>query len=445
MSGDTRSGLEALAAALSRAGLSLPETPMDTVTATLGALQALALRGLSREPTPLPVPSSELERIDLCLLLAQGLAHVDLRALPFAILALHAALDAGESERLQRASAVFVVSTVGHVPNPLTGPALTLCRELTSELETPYARALLHAAEAEMALSRGGFLAAEANFERAERILLESCVGATRELAVVRDMAVFIQYAHKGDFRTQLARTRRWMQEAEETQDQFHTSMLRVAHAIAWVAHDRPEHARSELDRAEAEWTGSAGILVVVATLYRDIVARYTGTDCTAPDARALILASPAAQTPFLAGYVALHAIWSSLRTVARSGSAAAEELQIARESLRHLRSLGLDIWLGVADALEANLDYLYDARQQALHRLEESEQTFRRLHMLCFAACARKRRGQFVQGELGDRLQLEADVELQHLGIVDVERWSQAYWSIFDAATVQLVTQVSA
>ena len=445
MSGDTRAGLEALGPAIAAAGLGLPESPAATVGATIEALQALAVRGMDWRDSDSLVEVEELERIDLCLLLAQGLAHVDLRALPFAIQALHLALDAGEGERLQLACAVFVISTVSHVPNPLTGPALDLCRRLTRSLATPYARALLLDAEAETALSQGQFLAAEADFERSERILLESCVGATRELAVVRDMAVFIQYAHKGDFRTQVARTQRWQREAEETQDQFHTSMLRVAHAIVWIAHDRPDQARSELDRAEAEWAGPAGILAVVATLYRDIADRYTNSDRPGQESRAELLASPAAQTPFLAGYVELHTVWQALGAVARKGSGAVTELSIARESLAKLRSFGLEVWLGVADALEANLDYLRGERETALQRLEESEQTFRRLHMLCLAACARKRRGQFMHAELGVRLQLEADTQLQQLGIVDVERWSRAYWSVFDANAAQLLTYVSA
>jgi hypothetical protein len=48
------------------------------------------------------------------------------------------------------------------------------------------------------------------------------------------------------------------------------------------------------------------------------------------------------------------------------------------------------------------------------------------------------------MHAELGARLQLEADTQLQQLGIVDVERWSQAYWSVFDANTSQLLTYVS-
>jgi hypothetical protein len=238
-----------------------------------------------------------------------------------------------------------------------------------------------------------------------------------------------------------VARTQRWLREAEETQDKFHTSMLRVAHAIVWIAHDQPEQARSELDRAEAEWTGPAGILAVVATLYRDIVDRYTHRDRPAQALRAEILASPSAQTPFLAGYVELHSIWHAIGTVARNGAGAVAELLRAREALSRLRGFGLEIWLGVADALEANLDYLQGERETALQRLEESEQTFRRLHMLCLAACARKRRGQFMHAELGIRLQLEADTQLQQLGIVDVERWSRAYWSVFEPDAVQLLT----
>ena len=45
------------------------------------------------------------------------------------------------------------------------------------------------------------------------------------------------------------------------------------------------------------------------------------------------------------------------------------------------------------------------------------------------------------MHAELGMRLQLEADTQLQQLGIVDVERWSRAYWSVFEPDAVQLLT----
>ena len=91
--------------------------------------------GVGRPP---PTPDA-LARIDLLLDLALGLAHVDLRALPFACQAFHAALDAGEPLRLHRAAALFIVNTVEYVPTPLVRPTLELCRRLTEQIGEPYA------------------------------------------------------------------------------------------------------------------------------------------------------------------------------------------------------------------------------------------------------------------------------------------------------------------
>jgi serine/threonine protein kinase len=437
LSGHVRAGLELLAPALARAQLDEVLDLGQLLPATGAALGALMARGLTAPARPV-VDDELLARIDLCLVLAQGLAHLDLRAVAFACHGLRLAVEADEPRRLQRACALFVINSVGSVPNALTGPALERCRLLTLASREPYARALLHAAEAEVAHFEGRFLAAEGSFERAERILVDSCVGATRELATVRDVAAFIQYAQKGDFRTQLERTQRWLVEADAAQDLFHASMLRVAHAIVWIAQDDPRRARAELARAQAEWTGAAGVLEVAATLYSDVADRYEGReelDQEAAQARAAALQSPAAQTPFLGGYLTFQVVWRDLRALA-SRRAGPEIAAVTRTSIEGLRSVGLDMWRAVADALEANLDWLAGQRDRAVERLEQSEQTFRRLHMLCLAACARKRRGQLTRAELGQRLQGEADAELRTLGVLEPDRWARAYWSMFDAAT---------
>jgi hypothetical protein len=220
--------------------------------------------------------------------------------------------------------------------------------------------------------------------------------------------------------------------------------MLRVAHAIVWIAHDQPQWARAELHRAQADWTGAAGVLEVAAALYHDIIDRYEEKDVTPGQAdpmRSSLLRSPAAQTPFLSGYLGLQSAWGALRAIS-DGRAGQEQAAAVRKIVAELRDLGLAIWLAVADALEANLDYLGGERERALRGLDQAEQKFRRLHMLCLAACARKRRGQFMVGELGTRLEDEADTELRALGVVSPERWTRAYWSMFDTAKAQLRTE---
>jgi serine/threonine protein kinase len=437
--GDVTRGLQVLLPALARAGVDLP-LELGAITAATGAaLEALGARGLAPAPfAGAPAPDARM-KVDLLLDLALGLAHVDLRALPFACQALLEALELGEPQRLQRASALFVINTVEYVPTPLLAPALALCRELTGPGAGPLARALLEAALAENAHFEGDFLSAEAAFERAERTVLESGVKASRELATIRDLAVFVQYAHKGDFRTQLDRTQHWLAQAEAAQDVFHAGMLRVAHAIVWIARDDTARARSELRRAQTESIGTAGVLEVAVALYYDIIDRYEGDDealAASGEDRSELLRSPAARTPFLSGYLGLHAAWRALRALGAGQPPPAAGRPVS-EIIDHLRGLRMGIWSAVADALEGNLQFLHGQREAALRALEQGEQTFRRLHMLCLAACVRKRRGQFVDGDLGARLEAEADAELVALGVADIPRWTAAYWSMFDARAV--------
>jgi serine/threonine protein kinase len=443
-SGDVRRGLEALQPALSRAGLRVPTSLEETIAATTKAMGAIASGGLAaRQPEGTPSQES-LDRVELCLVLSQGLAHIDLRVLPFACEGLLAALEAGDACCLQRAAALFVINSVEYLPNPLVAPVLALCRRLTEADPTPYARASLDAAIAENAHFEGDFLEAEAAFERAERALLDSCPEATRELATVRDLAVFVQYAQKGDFATQLDRTQRWLAEADAAQDVYHASMLRVAHAIVWIAHDQPARARAELRRAQEEWLGEAGVLEVGAALYHDIIDRYEEKDLASDhetSARSALLRSPAADTPFLGGYLRLQQAWKELRALAAGTSDARAGAALVTEIVSGLRANGLTIWSAVADVLEANLAFLNGDREPAVRGLDSAETKFKRAGMACLAACARRRRGEFLEGELGSRLRAEADAELHRLGVANIERWTRAYWSMFDAEAARART----
>ena len=442
LSGDIPAGLNVLAPTLRTAAVDLPIDVAEGVRAAQRAVSILAVRGF-RPSSEGPAPTSaQLEHIDLLLLLSRGLAIVDVRALPLACSALHAALDAGEPRRIMQACAVFVIAAAGHVPESLIDAPLALCERLTATTSDPYARAILGAAQAQRANFKGDFLAAESGFERSERILLESCVGATRELAMVRDMAVFIQYAHKGDFRTQIDRTQRWLAEANALKDTFHTSMLRVAHAIVWIAHDQPGRARAELRRAEREGSLVGGTLDAVVALYDDIAERYEACEgARERGPRDEILRGNAEHTPFLSGYLLLDDAWWAMRDVARGRGADGRDIPAWIAKLRRFEA---DVWTAVADALEANWVHLRGDREGALRLAEASEQGFCRLHMLCLAACARKRRGQFVAGALGARLEDEADADLRRLGVVDVERWTRAYWSMYWVAAVSMPTRDS-
>jgi serine/threonine protein kinase len=432
-SGNLGRGLEVLTAALSSHGLAISEHPFAALAQGLEMLQGLVVRGLDYQArAELECAADALDRVDLCLSLGQGLTYVDLRFLVFLLDGLRLALEAGEPARLQRALALFVAGTASHLPNPLVQPALELCRRLTETSGDAYARVLLLLAEAELAHFEGDFLSAELACERAERVLLDSCPDASRELADVRTRYVLVQYSQKGDYKSIFARSTAWLADAETRQDRFYANWLRAAHALAWVARDRPEWARAELERAEADWPGGSGVFEVAVALYLDVVDRYEGRTAEnrmPAQGRKSVLESPASQTPFLAGYLWLHRAWCALRALARGGTERAE----VAEAVRQLRALGLSSWRGCADALEANLAFLEGRRESAISLLEAAERTLRQLNLLSLAACARKRRGELAAGSLGTRLVSEGNAQLEELGVVAPDRFAAAYFAPFE------------
>jgi serine/threonine protein kinase/tetratricopeptide (TPR) repeat protein len=440
LSGDIDAGLRALAPLLDEHGVALPRGLDEILTRGGRELELLSARGLA--PAARGADAHTLQRCELLLTLAHALAHCDIRGIPLAFEALRAALDLPDTRQLQRALAVFVISTAPHMHTSLIEPALALCAQLTPGLGA-YAQAMLHAAEAEHAHFTGQFLSAESSFESAERLLVESCVGATRELSTVRNGSVFMQYAHKGDFASRVPQTVEWLRDAEAREDVFHTSMLRMSHAIVWVAHDEPDRARRELVRAEADWSGADGLFEVAAVLYHDIVDRYAGRDdahlfpC---QGRRHVLEGPAVNTSFLGGYIELHRAWGSLRALAR-GQRSHGEQAMAERAIAKMRSLGEGIWEAVHLAFEANLLCLQRELPAALSALERSEHAFRRANMLCLAATARHRRGELSSGAFGNEIMRSAHSELRALGVAQPLKWCRAYFSPFPAEEARDMT----
>jgi len=446
LAGRVETGLELLEPVLKHAGLALDSSAGEAIATGLTAFARLMQRGLSPlERSELPDPA-ELERVDLCLCIANGLALIDLRGLPFAVLGLELALELSDTARLQKTSAAFVTLTAGLFFNPLIEPALALCQKLTGQLGTPYACALLHQAEGEAAHFGGRFLVAEAAFERVERILLESCVGANRELAAVRNGTALIEYAQKGDFRSQLARTLTWQTDAEARQDTFHENVLRVAHSIVWIAQDNPDRARAELARAQEHWCEGAGAYELGMLEFWDIIDRYEGDDSAhlhPLQGRTDLIESPAANSPFLGGYIHLQRAWGAIRALSRAQHDPTERAR-AEQAIEALRTLGPEVWQGVANAYEANLAYLGGQRELALALLERAERSFRRLHARCLAACVRMRHGELAGGSFGARLTREATEELTALGVARPDRWSRAYFSLYEPDQLGALTHVT-
>jgi hypothetical protein len=115
-----------------------------------------------------------------------------------------------------------------------------------------------------------------------------------------------------------------------------------------------------------------------------------------------------------------------------------------AELAVTRLRSLDIPSWTGVADAMAGNLELLDGKRGTASDLFERASAGFIEAHMSALAACARRRRGEIVGGELGNRWVSEADVDLQHLGVHSPERFARTYFAPFSILELEATAQVS-
>jgi eukaryotic-like serine/threonine-protein kinase len=137
--GQIEEGLARLAPLLEELGLELAPDANAAIAAGFEAFGKLVEQGIAPTLSLRTAPPTlvELERLELSLALANGLALIDMRGIPFAITALSAALALSDPALLHRACATFVSLTAGLFFNPLIEPALGLCRHLTYQLGTP--------------------------------------------------------------------------------------------------------------------------------------------------------------------------------------------------------------------------------------------------------------------------------------------------------------------
>jgi hypothetical protein len=441
LSGELDRGLTILEGTLADNGLSLPLSAGIAVGEGLVALQALLKRGLVPAEQPNP-DASEQERVALCLFMARCLLHIDLRGLPFAIRGLQLALDLGQPVLLQEALVTFVMVTAGHLPNMLVEPAFEQCKVLTeARANDGYAQAIYFMALAEIEHFRGDYTSAQLACEHAEQALLERCVGVSRELGQVRSLMLVMAYSDRGDFRTHAQRALTWLEDAEHRGDLFRRAWLGCAQSLAWMAQDNPVRARAEMARAEQTWpAGLGGTFETACALFLDAIDRYEDVRDVherPAQGRASVLHSPVAQTALLQGYLHLQVAWGCLRNLGSPARAQtrkeADPLYLrAQEAVQKMRGLGVRNWLSVADALAGNLALLSGQRKEAEMLFERAQTGFVASHMAALGACAKRRRGEIVGGELGGRWIQEADSDLSHLGVSAPARFARAYFSPF-------------
>lgn len=128
----------------------------------------------------------------------------------------------------------------------------------------------------------------------------------------------------------------------------------------------------------------------------------------------------------------------------AHAGAAVALAWQQASERERLLAVVRQDVQLlqreerhyarGLAAILLASMAALEGRTEEALRELDEADARFTESEMALHAACARRRKGELLGGEVGRELIAGADAVLRAQGIRNTARWADMYAPGFTA-----------
>ncbi len=278
LAGQLERGLALVRDALAGVGVTLPLSPAVAVAESFNVGGLLATRGfafVTRAPEQLDRRLAQ--RVDLELEVARALLLTDLRAPLVATRALLDALELGDPTRLQRASALFVLSISARSPDdPLVIEAEALAGQLAESRGDDLGAAWWQLACGFRAIQCNDFPYALEALRRAERAFLARSLSHAREATIARvgiltvcgNYSVDLGYAH----RTQ----KRVVDEAEARGDQFGATWAQLTGCFVSLAIGDPGAARDILRRAREVWPRAYdSLFAAMCLMYELMVEQY--------------------------------------------------------------------------------------------------------------------------------------------------------------------------
>ncbi len=196
------------------------------------------------------IADDELRRLDMLWAAAHGTQYIkDSDSIALGYTFALEALDMGEPLHVARALAMISIfnSWFLHKDNP----ALRALQRLDEQRPEPHISAWLALAQGNDAFWAHRVNESIEYFERAESVFLSQCRGVAREVSSTR-LLTSLAIGLLMDINTLKSRCVRWQQEARELEHSHLTSHLSFL-AFCAVAEDRPEKAKSDLEKIIAE------------------------------------------------------------------------------------------------------------------------------------------------------------------------------------------------
>jgi serine/threonine protein kinase/tetratricopeptide (TPR) repeat protein len=257
MGGHIKEGLEVIRSVLTAVGIPLPAGPKRALLSLILKKIQIRLRGLNfTERKASEISERELFRIDICWAVAAGLGAVDLiTGADFQCRQLLLALRAGEPFRVARAMALEAAQTAAR-GEPTRKRALQIAQraeELAQKVGHPQAIGLSIWASGVAAYLVGHWKNAATLCERAAEVLRDQCTGVTWELTTANRF-MLSALIYMGEVGEVSRRVPGLLAAALEQGNLFAAMDLRTRLNVIWLAADDPTRARSEVIEGLKAW-----------------------------------------------------------------------------------------------------------------------------------------------------------------------------------------------
>jgi eukaryotic-like serine/threonine-protein kinase len=421
--------VRALGEVLALVGLKLPPTPRRALPSLLVGRARIRLRGTGfRSRDERDVSPAVLQRIDTCWSVANGLGLVDtIRGADFQARHMLLALDAGEPCRIARAlAAEAAYAAATGAPGRRRARALVArAQQLSAGLDDPLTAALVGFVDALTDFFAGSWRRALDRFGAVEAAFARHGRGVHWEINATRGFQSW-SMVYLGELREVARRVEAAHKDARDRGDRYALASLCAGLPnLGWLVSDDPGRARGVVGEAMTLWSREGFHLQhyyeLLALAHVDLYEGEPGRAWHRMSARwgalsrSLLLRVQTIRTElrFCRARVAL-ASWRS-DPQRRLAAVEADAAQLEREALD--RAVGFAA-LARAGAAEARGDR---DRAAALYRRAAAgfDADAMRLH----AACARRRLGALIGGDLGHELVHAAEVWLASEGVRDPAR----------------------
>lgn len=426
-SGHTDDALRTLEPVLAEHGLGLPKSPQSALASLLFRRARLKLRGLDFKERSKQVAPKRLEAIDLCWVLGNGLAGIDLvRSAHYNALCLWLALESGEPSRIARTLALDATlrSLEGGEAAAASVPILDRADGIARRLGDTHALGWVAAARAVGAFSNTELEQCEDLCREATRLMREDSELTFREIGSLTVWFWLHASFLLGHLKDVAERAPAVAREAEARGDRYTMSTVQTyVLPLHWAAQGRPDEARRQADAALAVWPQGVWFHQHWAHLRAHcFIDLYEGEGARILDrtreARPrmkrsfqLRIRTPRLELTYLEGRALLDA------AADRSLSKAEEKLLAERIRSLHGENNRLATTYGAT--LEAGRAALRDPSSTA-SEFQKLAERFAALKMVMHESAALMRKARAVGGEEGELL-LRAQVSrLRTCGVVD-------------------------